>query len=77
MLNKTKICEVNILKKNITVKDLVKLLNQNENMYGASGKERLLGIEVNGKHIGYVKSIKLDGYGDGLITDIWLEIEAD
>ena len=63
--------------KDIIVKDLVNLLNKKENIYGASGKERLLGIKVNGDCIGYVKSIKLDGWGDGLITDVWLEIEAD
>lgn len=63
--------------KNITVKDLVNLLNKEENMYGASGKERQLGIYVNGECIGYTKSIKLDDWGDGLITDVWLEIEAD
>lgn len=65
------------LEKDITVKDLVNLLNKEGNMYGASGKERLLGIKVNGDCIGYVKSIKLDGWGDGLVTDVWLEIEAD
>ena len=64
-------------RKNITVKDLVNLLNKKENMYGASGKERRLGINVNGDCVGYVKSLKLDGWGDGLITDVWLEIEAN
>ena len=67
---------MNILKKDITVKDLINLLNKEENIYGASGKERQLGIYVNGECIGYTKSIKLDGWGDGLITDVWLEIEA-
>lgn len=65
------------MEKNITVKDLVNLLNKKENMYGASGKERRLGINVNGDCVGYVKSLKLDGWGDGLITDVWLEIEAN
>lgn len=56
---------------------MVNLLNKKENMYGASGKERRLGINVNGDCVGYVKSVKLDGWGDGLITDVWLEIEAN
>ena len=68
---------MNYLGKDITVKDLVNLLNKEGNMYGASGKERQLGINVNGECIGYVRSINLDGWGDGLITDVWLEIEAD
>lgn len=46
-------------------------------MYGASGKERQLGIYLNGECIGYTKSIKLDGWGDGLISDVCLEIETD
>ena len=68
---------MNILGKDITVKDLINLLNKEENIYGASGKERRLGIYVNGECIGYTKSIKLDGWGDGLITDVWLEIKTD
>ena len=67
---------MNILEKDITVKDLINLLNKEENIYGASGKERQLGIYVNGDYIGYVKYINLDGWGDGLVTDVWLEIEA-
>ena len=67
---------MNVLEKDITVKDLINLLNKEENIYGASGKERRLGIYVNGECIGYTKSIKLDGLGDGLITDVLLEIES-
>ena len=68
---------MNILGKDITVKDLINLLNKKENIYSASGKERQLGISVNGDCIGYVRSINLDGWGDGLVTDVWLEIKAD
>ena len=68
---------MNILGKDITVKDLINLLNKKENIYSASGKERQLGINVNGEYIGYIKSINLDGWGDGLVTDVWLEIKAD
>lgn len=63
--------------KDITVKDLINLLNKEENIYGASGKERQLGICVNGELIGYARYINLDGWGDGLVTDVWLEIKAD
>ena len=68
---------MNILGKDITVKDSINLLNKKENIYSASGKERQLGISVNGECIGYVRSINLDGWGDGLVTDVWLEIKAD
>ena len=68
---------MNILGKDITVKDLINLLNKKENIYSASGKERQLGISVNGECIGYVRSINLDGWGDGLVTDVWLEIKTD
>ena len=68
---------MNILEKDITVKDLINLLNKKENIYSASGKERQLGISVNGECIGYVRSINLDGCGDGLVTDVLLEIKAD
>ena len=68
---------MNILGKDITVKDLINLLNKKENIYSASGKERQLGISINGECVGYVRSINLDGWGDGLVTDVWLEIKAD
>ena len=68
---------MNILEKDITVKDLINLLNKKENIYSASGKERQLGISVNGECIGYVRYINLDGWGDGLVADVWLEIKAD
>ena len=65
------------MEKDITVKDLINLLNKKENIYSASGKERQLGISVNGKCIGYVRSIKKKSWRDGLITEVWLEIKAD
>ena len=59
----------------ITVPDLVSLLNTNANKYGgASGKPRMLMLQVNGETIGYVRNAKLDGWGDGLITDVCLEL---
>ena len=68
---------MNILEKDITVKDLINPLNKQDNIYGASGKERQLGINVNGECIGDVRAINLGGWGDGLVTDVWLEIKAD
>ena len=63
---------------NVTVSDLIKLLDKEENKRGgASGKERILTIQVNGKFIGYITSAKLDGWGDGLVTDVCLEVETE
>lgn len=62
----------------ITVPDLVSLLNTNANKYvEASDKPRMLMLQVNGEVIGYVRSAKLDGWGDGLITDVCLELETE
>lgn len=61
----------------VTVPDLVSLLNTQSNKYGASGKPRMLMLEVNGETIGYVRSVKLDGWGDGLVTDVCLEVETE
>ena len=63
--------------KEVTVSDLIKLLDKQENKRGASGKERILSVEVNGEYIGYITSAKLDGWGDGLITDVCLELETE
>ena len=63
--------------KNVTASDLIKLLDKQENKRGASGKERILSVEVNGEYIGYITSAKLDGWGDGLITDVCLELETE
>lgn len=61
----------------VTVSDLIKLLDKEENRYGASGKERILSIQVNGEFVGYITSAKLDGWGDGLVTDVCLELETE
>lgn len=63
--------------KEVTVSDLIKLLDKEENKRGASGKERILSVKVNGECIGYITSAKLDGWGDGLITDVCLEVETE
>ena len=65
------------MQKSLTVPELVKLLNTESNKYGASGKPRELSLKVNGEYIGYVSSAKLDGWGDGLITDVCLELETE
>lgn len=63
---------------NVTVSDLIKLLDKEENKRGgATGKERILSIQVNGEFIGYITSAKLDGWGDGLVTDVCLEIRME
>ena len=62
--------------KEVTVSDLIKLLDKEENKRGASGKERILSVKVNGEYIGYITSAKLDGWGDGLVTDVCLELET-
>ena len=62
---------------NVTVSDLINLLDKEENKRGASGKDRILSVHVNGEHIGYITSAKLDGWGDGLITDVCLELETE
>lgn len=63
---------------NVTVSDLIKLLDKEGNRRGgATGKERILSIQVNGEFIGYITSAKLNGWGDGLVTDVCLEVEAE
>lgn len=64
--------------KEVTVSDLIKLLDKDENKRGgASGKERILSIQINGEFLGYITSAKLDGWGDGLVTDVCLEVETE
>ena len=59
------------------VREIIKLLDTEENKYGgATGKERELNLSVNGDFVGNIKSAKLDGWGDGLITDVTLEVEV-
>ena len=60
----------------VTVSDLIKILDTKENRYGAIGKPRMLNLSLNGNFAGSVESVKLDGYGDGLITDVTMEITS-
>lgn len=60
----------------VTVSDLIKILNTKENRYGATGKPRMLNLSLNGIFAGSIESVKLDGYGDGLITDVTMEITS-
>ena len=61
----------------MTVNDLIKLLDTEGNRYGgATGKPRELNLTVGGRFLGTVDNAKLDGYGDGLITDVTLEVET-
>lgn len=61
----------------LTVNELIELLDKEENKRGASGKERMLTLEINGEFIGTIASAKLDGWGDGLITDVCLELSVN
>lgn len=60
----------------VTVSDLIKILDTKENRYGATGKPRMLNLSLNGIFAGSIESVKLDGYGDGLITDVTMEITS-
>lgn len=60
----------------VTVNDLIKILDTKENKYGATGKPRMLNLSLNGNFAGSVEAVKLDGYGDGLITDVTMEITS-
>lgn len=60
----------------VTVSDLIKILDTKENRYGATGKTRMLNLSLNGIFAGSIESVKLDGYGDGLITDVTMEITS-
>lgn len=60
----------------ITVSELITLLDKEGNRRGASGKERMLSVKVNGEFMGYITSAKLDGWGDGLIADVCLELKT-
>lgn len=62
----------------MTVNEIIELLDKKENKYGgATGKERELKLSINGGFIGTITSAKLDGWGDGLITDVTLDVEVD
>lgn len=60
----------------VTVSDLIKILDTKENRYGATGKPRMLNLSLNGVFAGSVEAVKLDGYGDGLVTDVTMEITS-
>lgn len=60
----------------LTVSDLIKILDTKENRYGATGKPRMLNLSLNGNFAGSIESVKLDGYGDGLIADVTMEITS-
>lgn len=60
----------------VTVSDLIKILDTNENRRGATGKPRILNLSLNGNFSGSIESVKLDGYGDGLVTDVTMEITS-
>ncbi len=60
----------------VTVNDLIKILDTKENRYGATGKPRMLNLSLNGNFAGGIEAVKLDGYGDGLITDVTMEITS-
>lgn len=60
----------------VTVDDLIRILDTKENRYGATGKPRILNLSLNGNFAGSIESVKLDGYGDGLITDVTMEITS-
>nr|DAU72096.1 MAG TPA: hypothetical protein [Caudoviricetes sp.] len=63
--------------KNVTVDDLIKILDTEGNRYGgATGKPRMLNLSLNGNFAGSIESVKLDGYGDGLVTDVTMEITS-
>lgn len=60
----------------VTVDDLITILDTKENRYGATGKPRILNLSLNGNFAGSIESVKLDGYDDGLITDVTMEITS-
>lgn len=61
----------------VTVSDLIKILDTEGNRYGgATGKPRMLNLSLNGNFAGSIESVKLDGYGDGLVTDVTMEITS-
>lgn len=61
----------------VTVDDLIKILDTEENRYGgATGKPRMLNLSLNGNFAGSIESVKLDGYGDGLVADVTVKITS-
>lgn len=61
----------------VTVDDLIKILDTEGNRYGGvTGKPRMLNLSLNGNFAGSIESVKLDGYGDGLVADVTMEITS-
>lgn len=59
------------------VTEMIKLLDTEENKYGgATGKARELNLEINGDFVGEIVSAKLEGWGDGLVTDVTLCVDV-
>lgn len=57
--------------------EIIKLLDKDANKYGGTtGKERELNLSINGDFVGSIESAKLDGWGDGLVTDVTLEVQV-
>lgn len=61
----------------MTVNELVKLLDtEEEQIQRCNRKARELNISINGKFYGRIESAELDGHGDGLVTEVTLNIVA-
>lgn len=57
--------------------EIIELLDKYTNKYGgATGKERNLNLSINGDFVGSIEYAKLDGWGDGLVTDVTLEVHV-
>ena len=64
--------------KEMTVLEIIDLLDKRENKYGgATGSPRVLELEINGKYLGRINAAKLNGWGDGCVTDVVLEVETE
>ena len=65
-------------KREMTVLEIIELLDKRENKYGgATGNPRVLKFTVNGNYLGHINSAKLNGWGDGCVTDVELEVETE
>lgn len=57
--------------------EIIELLDEDANKYGGTtGKERELNLSINGDFVGSIEFAKLDGWGDGLVTDVTLEVKV-
>lgn len=59
--------------KNYTTSTLIQLMKDNE-FGSATGRSRQLTFWVNGKPY---HALKLDGWGDGLVTDVGVYLKSD